>query len=130
MAITPVTVDNFQQIEAEVSGPRGANRLFIFTGVAKFDFKGDGANWKHDFVEFELGPVFNPGQVLDTNATASLNSIKNDRESQWAGWAVDKTTARWDSTERRIKLRADLAVKDTDGFIQRIGFQVNVLARI
>lgn len=130
MPITPVTIDNAQEAQVVVTGPSGANRLFIFTGIAIFSFKGDGSDWKRDFIDFELGRVFAPGQVLDVTATASLNSIKNENVSNNAGWAIDRVTARWDATEQRIFVRADLAVRDEDGFIQRIGYQVTVLANV
>ncbi len=124
------TLDNQQELEVVVSGPGTANRLFIYTGVAIFEFKGTGGNWRRDFIDFELGRVFAPGQVRDVLATGSLNSIKNDHTAVDAGWAVDRLTARWDPTEQRIKLRADIAVRDSDGYIQRMGYQVTVLARL
>lgn len=128
--ITPVFVDNAQELEAVVSGPSGANRLFIYTGVAGFAFKGTSGSWLRDFIDFELGRVFSPGQVLRVVATGSLNSIRNDQTAVNAGWAVDRLIARWDSVEQRIKLRADLAVSDIDGYLLRMGYQVSVLAKL
>jgi hypothetical protein len=128
--ITPVTLDNEQSIEVQVAGPNGANRLFIYTGVACFTFKGNATAWLRDYIDFELGRVFTSGQVLDVLATGSLNSIYNNQTAVNAGWAVDRLTARWDATEQRIKLRADLAVSDVDGYLLRMGYQVTVLARI
>lgn len=125
-----LTLDNQQEMEVVVSGPGTANRLFIYTGVAIFEFKGTGGGWRRDFIDFELGRVFAAGQVRDVLATGSLNSIKNDHTAVDAGWAVDRLTARWDPTEQRIKLRADIAVRDSDGYIQRMGYQVTVLARL
>jgi hypothetical protein len=128
--ITPVSIENAQEMEVWVSGPSGANRLFIYTGVAIFVFKGTSGNWLRDYIDFELGRVFAPGQVRDVLATGSLNSIKNLNTAVNAGWAVDRLTARWDATEQRIKLRADLAVSDIDGYLLRMGYQVTVLAKI
>ncbi|MBS1859054.1 MAG: hypothetical protein JST11_27020 [Acidobacteria bacterium] len=117
-------------MEVWVSGPLGANRLYIYTGVAIFLIKGTGPGWFRDYIDFELGRVFPPGQVKDVLATASLNSIKNEEHAVNAGWAVDRLMARWDPVEERVKLRADLAVRDSDGFIQRMGYQVTVLAKV
>ena len=128
--ITVLSLDNQQEMEVVVAGPGTANRLFIYTGVAIFEFKGTGGTWLRDFIDFELGRVFAPGQVRDVLATGALNSIKNDNTAVNAGWAVDRLNARWDPTEHRIKLRADLAVRDSDGYMQRMGYQVTVLARI
>ena len=132
MAISLGRIENFQEMEVWVSGPGRANRLFIYTGIAVFNFKGDepASAWKKDSIEFELGRVFAPGQVRDVVATASLNSINNYSTAVHAGWAVDRVMAQWDLTEQRIKLLADLAVRDVDGYIQRMGFQVTVLASI
>jgi hypothetical protein len=128
--ITPVAIDNPQEMQVFVTGPGGANRMFIYTGVAVFAFKGIGKNWRRDFIDFEIGRVFLPGQVLDTLATGALNSIKNVSTAVDAGWAVDRLTPRWDPIEQRIKVRADLAVSDVDGYLLRMGYQVTVLARI
>ena len=82
------------------------------------------------FIDFELGRVFSPGQVRSVVATGSLNSVRNAKTAVDAGWAVDRLTARWDAAENRIKLRADLAVSDIDGYLLRMGYQVTVLARV
>jgi hypothetical protein len=82
--------------EVWVSGPLGANRLYIYTGVAIFLIKGTGGTWFRDYVDFEPGRVFPHGQVK----------------------------------EERIKLRADLAVRVADGYIQRMEYQVTVLAKV
>ncbi len=119
-----------QDMEVAVSGPGTANRLFIYTGIAIFNFKGTGGSWFRDYIEFELGRVFAPGQVRDIVPMAHLNSIKNEQTAVNAGWAVDSVRAWWDSIEQRIKLRADLAVRDIDGYIQRMGWTVHVLAHI
>jgi hypothetical protein len=128
--ITLDGIDNAQSLEAVVAGPGGANRLFIYTGVAIFRFKGNDGSWLRDTLTFEVGRVFAPGQVLDSLATASLNSIRNENTAVNAGWAVDRITAPWNPVEQRIKVRADLAVSDSDGYLLRMGYQVTVLARV
>jgi hypothetical protein len=130
MPITPVSVDNLQELEAVITGPAGANRLFIYTGVAIFSFVGTGAAFRRDFIDFEIGRVFSPGQVQDVLATGSLNSIRNENAAVNAGWAVDRVAARWDPTDQRIRIRADLAVSDIDGTLFRMGFQATVRARL
>jgi len=130
MPIVLLGRESQQDMEVAVSGPGTANRLFIYSGIAIFNFKGTGGTWNWDYIEFELGRVFALGQVKDIVAMAHLNSIKNESTAVNAGWAVDKVRAWWDSVEQRIKLRADLAVRDIDGYIQRMGWTVHVLARI
>ncbi|HEX2210401.1 MAG TPA: hypothetical protein VHG93_22170 [Longimicrobium sp.] len=74
--------------------------------------------------------MFSAGEVLRTVATASLNSISNDNVADDAGWAVDRVTAAWNSEEQRIKVTANLGVRDSDGYLLRMSFQVAVLARV
>jgi len=36
----------------------------------------------------------------------------------------------WDETSGHITLDAELAVRDTDGWIHRFGYQINALAKV
>ena len=130
MAITPVTVDNLQELVAVIAGPGASNRLFIYTGVAVFNFVGTGAAFRRDFIDFEFGRVFAPGQVQDVLATGSLNAVRNENSAVNAGWAVDRVAARYDPADQRIRIRADLAVSDSDGALFRMGFQATVRASL
>ena len=119
-----------QSMTIGVSGPDGANRLLIYTGVVTFTFKGTGSTWRHYRIEFEVGPVFSAGQVRDRTAIASLNSIHNDETAKNAGWAVNWVTTSWNSSGGRVKVVAEISVRDIDGFVTRMGYQVSILAQL
>lgn len=124
------SIDNPQEMRVSVLGPDGADTLIIYTGTAVFTFKGTGSTIVRDTLSFNVGPVFAPGQLKRAVATASLASIFNDGPANDAGWAVDSVNAVVDLYTQRVRVTADLAVRDSDGFVFRIGYQVNVLAAL
>jgi hypothetical protein len=130
MAIQLHRLEEQQEIEAVVGGPGSANRLFIYNGIAVFQFEGTGSNWHGDFIEFEIGRVFVSSQVHAVSVIGSLNSIENTAVANNAGWAVDSVRAALDPPNQRIVVHADLAVRDNDGAISRMAYQVTVLATI
>ena len=130
MAVSLKRIDNPQEIEVVVSGPRSANRLFIYTGTAVFDFKGRSKKWKRDSISFRVGRKFAPGQFHKAIATANIASASNDYAANFAGWAVDSIDADWDDDSGKMNVTAQLAVRDSDGYLHRLGYQVTVLASI
>lgn len=133
--VETVRLENAQEMEVCVCGPNGANRLFIYTGTAVFEF---GGTWKESMgntfvkgdLHFKVGRQFSRGQVLQVLATGALASISNGGPANNAGWAVDSVNASWDETSGQIVLKAELAVRDTDGWIHRFGYQINVLTKM
>lgn len=81
-------------------------------------------------IKFEIGRIFYPGQVRNLVATASLNSISNTSTAVDAGWSVNSVNPYYDSNHARIIMQANLAVRDIDGYVLRMGYQVTVLARV
>lgn len=45
------------------------------------------------------------------------------------GWAVNQARAEWDSGSGKIKVTADLAVRDSGSVLYRMAYQVCVLAK-
>lgn len=147
MPIKAKRIINPEAIEVHIgtSGRRRYNRLFICTGTADFNFDTDDEdNWKVDTLEFLIpdpDPESNPlgddpppslfFAKEDINdaiaATASLGSISADENN--VGWAVNSVDADWDIDSGRIKVTAEIAVKGEDGHFNRLGYQVNFLAR-
>jgi hypothetical protein len=130
MAVNLSHIENAQEMEVVVSGPHGANRLFIYTGTAVFTFKGTGGKWRHDSISFKIGRTFTQEQFHRAVATASLASIANSKHAVNAGWAVDSVDADWDDESGKIEVTARLAVVDSNGYLYRMGYQVTVLAAI
>jgi hypothetical protein len=124
-------IANEQTLEVVVTGPGNVNRLFIIDGTAAFTLTpGAGRDRAIDTVRFPIGPTFSTGQFVRATATASLASISNNGLANNALWAVDSVDADFDDESGRVVVVADLVVHDTDGFLQRIGFQVNILAQM
>lgn len=120
-----------QMLEIVVSGPTGANRLFVYTGTAMFSFKGTGGSWRRDSISFEIGgPSFTSSQFRKAVATASLSSIANRGHAVNAGWAVNRVEATRSAGSGKTKLSIELAVRDSDGYLYRIAYEVNVLAKL
>jgi hypothetical protein len=124
-------IDAEKEMQVDISGPMGANRLYINTGVAKIRFDGIGSDWRRESCEFEVGRVLSDHQVIETAATGSLNTISYSKGGAGvlAGWGVDRVTARFDSRNQRVMVKLDLVVKDADASIERVGYRVDVLAR-
>jgi hypothetical protein len=134
-SVDSVCLENAQEMEVCVCGPNGANRLFIYTGTAVFEFGGTwrefmGDNFVKGYLYFKVGRQFSSGQVLQVLATGALASISNGGPANNAGWAVDSVEAYWDEKSGQIELKAELGVRDTDGWVHRFGYQINVLTKI
>lgn len=131
MAVELDRIENFQEMEVFVSGPCDSNRLYIFTGTAVFSFKGTGPKVLRDEISFNIpGKSFLDGQVRKVVVTAGLSSIFNDGPANNAGWAIDSVEAGYEKKSNQIKVSAKLAVRDSDGYLLRFGFQATVLAAI
>jgi hypothetical protein len=51
MTIALGGLDSVSELEVFANGEGGANRLFIYTGVALCSFKGTGGSWRRDTLE-------------------------------------------------------------------------------
>jgi hypothetical protein len=131
MAVGLEGIANEQQLEVGVNGPDGANRMFVIDGTAAFTLTpGAGNDTISDTLRFPVGPTLTPAQFVRAIATASLASIANGGLANNAQWAVNSVDADLDDQTGRVVVTADLAVGDTDGYLQRIGFQATILARL
>ena len=130
MAVNLEYVENPQEMEVIVGGPSGANRLFIYTGTAVFSFKGTGGDWLRDSISFDVGRAFASTEFVKAVAVASLASISNQQHAVNAGWAVDRVEANRAAGSGKTTLTISLAVRDSDGYVQRLGYEVNVLAKL
>ena len=123
-------IGSSQSMEVVVTGPGGANRMFIYTGIAGFNFKGQSGSFRYDSMEFEIGRIFSRGQVLQIIAIGSLNRVFNNATAVNAGWSIENINGRWDAVHGRVMVHADLGCSDSDGYLQKMGFQVIVLAKV
>ena len=126
MAVALEGIANEQQLEVGVNRPGNANRMFVIDGTARFTLTpGAGNDRASDTLRFPVGPTLASGQFIRAVATASLARIANGGLANNAQWAVDSVDADLDDETGRVIVTAD-----TDGYLQRIGFQFNILARL
>jgi hypothetical protein len=137
---------NVQKVAMKATRPDGWQCSMVFmSGVAVFNYKGTGGSWRRDRllirtpVVWGMAPEFpTPGFTIDDTPqrilTASLASISNSNEAIQAGWATDATSTSMERIPRtntgRIIIAIDLAVRDSDGFIHRVAWDMKVLGTI
>jgi hypothetical protein len=129
------SLENPQQIEAVVTGPDGANRLYICTGAAWTYLQGGETESRDTFV-FKIGPTLTRRQVIRAIATASLAQFQTwgtpttNYSSQWRIASVD---ADWDDESDSIQVRVEIAAGGAPGvytYVGKIGYQVTILAEM
>ena len=81
--IQPNRLTNMQEMEAHVTGPDGANRLFTYSGMAEVELCGGlpHPRWSLEVVCFDIGRVYdtaNGEDVINIVATASLAGTRTD----------------------------------------------------
>jgi len=132
-----VKIENPQSIEAQISGPNGADRLFIYTGTAVFLSEGPEYGWKADSLIFvplempgQLKRVFNRRQVHKAIASASLAAIYNPGNTGYSGWAIDSADADWDDESGNIVTVVKMGVNGEKAALVRIAYNITVLAEM
>ncbi len=122
-------IQNIQQIEAVVTGPDDANRLFIIDG--QFDagvsaFSQGSFVTQKEFFTVLVGPVFERKQFLRANATASLTKT--------LGWNILSVDADWDDESGQVELRIEAEVicsgPNQSATINGFAFHVTILAAV
>ncbi len=131
--IEPKRLTNMQEMEVHVNGPDGANRLFIYTGMAEVELCGGlpHPRWSLEVLCFELGRVYaSDEEVISITATASLAGARTDGVASFAGWQVFGAAGELDEDSHQIRMNIAAGARDTQAFLEQIAFQVNVLARV
>lgn len=119
------TIASAQKVQTKT--PDGQDLVFL-SGYGLFDFKGIGPNWSSDelFIEITDPPWHSLSQVAPI---VSLASIDNNGVASNAGWAVDDVT--WSLAKGNIlELISKIAVRDNDGHIYRVTYQVSALGTL
>jgi hypothetical protein len=125
MPVALIGVANKKAFDLGVNGPDDIRTLVIATGVAQFAFRGVGSEFIRDSVVIPIGVfIGDPNTFRGATAIASLAAIANDGPSNNAGWAVDSVDTPDPPPPGEYKITANLAVRDTDGFLLRISYQV------
>lgn len=149
ISLGPADVETPQVLELRVDPAlnSGADILCFYSGVLRFAATGTSANkWDRGSLVARLptaGRRWSPSSVYrgpgwtvfrGGTATLSLASIYNGGPANNAGWAVDaaqvEATTGMSASEDvldHLRIEALLAVRDADGILYRVSYQVTVL---
>jgi len=123
-----------QEMEVHVNGPDGANRLYIYSGMAEVEIRGGlpHPRWTLEVICFELGRTYNLSDesIIKINASAALAGGRMDGVASFAGWKIFGAAGELDSESSRVRMNIAAGARDTQAFLEQISFQVNVLARV
>src|SRR5215472_16881077 len=100
-----------QVLEAVVSGPDGANRLFICTGTAEVQMSlGRNQEEITETWTFFVGPALGRGQFYRAIGNASVSLQTMDILGAPAGFTVQivSTEADWDDESERVEMRVEI----------------------
>lgn len=124
-----------QVLEAVVSGPDGANRLFICTGTA--DVQMSLRRNQEQITEtwtFFVGPPLARGQFYRAIGTASVSLQTMDILGAPAGFTVQivSVEADWDDESERVEMRVEILLGSslTSVNVNQLRYWVTMLAKV
>ena len=133
--IDPSSIKNRQQIEAVVSSPDGANRLFILTGTLDcFVSAGENQTINESFIVL-LGPQLGRREFHRAVATVSLSQFQLMYQKTGITlfrWEITDVDADRDDESSQVQLRFEVRVSAGVGFatIGQVQYHVTVLAEV
>jgi hypothetical protein len=124
-----------QVLEAAVSGPDGANRLFTCTGVANVQMSlGRKQGQITETWTFFVGPTLTRAQFYRAIGTASISLQTMDILGAPAGFTVHivSVEADWDDESERVEVRVEVLLRSslTTVNIDQLRYWVTILAQI
>lgn len=132
--IQPKRLTNMQELEVHVNGPDGANRLFMYSGMAEVELCGGlpHPRWSLEVVCFDVGRRYDVENeaVIKVLANAALAGSRTDGVASFAGWQIFGAAGELDHEDCRVRMNIAAGARDTQAFLEQISFYVNVLARI
>ncbi|HYF78703.1 MAG TPA: hypothetical protein VD973_16315 [Symbiobacteriaceae bacterium] len=129
MPFSPREIVSAESIDLPVANTPNVNQMMILTGTVSFDFKGSSADTlRRETIAFPIAKL--SGDMVKGMGFASLASICNIGISGSAGWAVDQVRVKHDAQSERVMLEADVAVRDADGYIERLTYMAFVMAKV
>jgi hypothetical protein len=133
--ITPKRLTNMQEMEVHVNGPDGANRLFIYSGMAEVELCGGMPHprWTLEIICFDIGRKYdceNGEAVIKIVTTAALAGNRTDGVASFAGWEIFGAAGELDVEDCRVRMNIAAGARDTQAFLEQISFSVNVLAKV
>ena len=132
--ITPNRLTNMQEMEVHVNGPDGANRLFIYSGMAEVELYGGlpHPRWSLEVVCFDIGRRYDIENeaVIKILANAALAGGRTDGVASFAGWEIFGAAGELDEESGRVRMNIAAGARDTQAFLEQISFHIIVLARV
>ena len=132
--IEPKRLTNMQDMEVHVNGPDGANRLYIYSGMAEVELTGGTPHprWSLELICFEIGRTYNLDNesVVKIQSSASLAGCRADGLASFAGWQIFGAAGELDEDSGRVRMNIAAGARDTAAYLEQICFQVNVLAKV
>jgi hypothetical protein len=132
--IQPDRLTNMQEMEVHVNGPDGANRMFIYSGMAEVELCGGlpHPRWSLEIVCFDVGRSYDleNEEVINIVTTSSLAGGRTDGVASFAGWQIFGAAGELDEESRRIRMNIAAGARDTQAFLEQISFHITVLARV
>ncbi len=132
--IEPKRLTDMQEMEVYVSGPDGANRLFIHSGMAEVELCGGlpHPRWSLEVICFDIGRTYDIANesIVKITATAALAGNRTDGVASFAGWQIFGAAAELDEESNRVRMNIAAGARDTQAFLEQVSFQLHVLARV
>ncbi len=133
--IRPKRLTNMQEMEIHVGGPDGANRLFMYSGMAEVELCGGlpHPRWSLEVICFDIGRSYDLSkgeQVIKILTSASFAGGRTDGVASFAGWEIFGAAGELDHEDRRVRMNIAAGARDTQAFLEQISFTVNVLAKV
>ena len=105
--IRPKRLTNMQEMEVHVGGPDGANRLYMYSGMAEVELRGGlpHPRWSLEVICFDIGRTYdldNGEQVINILSTASFAGGRTDGVASFAGWEIFGAAGEFDQSDRRV----------------------------
>ena len=128
---------NEQVIEAVVSGPHGANRLYTCTGHALIPMGASPNQTKRETWTFLVGPGFPQPQFRRATATAAVAGfgvqVEDPTAYGWHNLTFWSVEADWDDESGRTEMRVEVEISAGPGIrmsFGRVAFSATVLAEL
>jgi len=132
--IEPNRLTNMQEMEVHVNGPDGANRMFIYSGMAEVELCGGlpHPRWSLEVVCFDIGRTYDTEneEIINIITTSSLAGCRTDGVASFAGWQIFGAAGELDDDSGRVRMNIAAGARDTQAFLEQISFYITVLARI
>ncbi|MGN7701534.1 hypothetical protein [Cellulosimicrobium sp. 22601] len=111
--------------------------VYVLSGVVLCTFGGGpgGGGWHHDTLTFDVPipdlPARRGLRLRHWAPFVTLNTVANDGEGDNIAFGVDSfSVTNWDQVMRTVQVAANLAVRDIDGFVLRVGYRIDLLGSL